>query len=357
MSTEKAVCPICKGTGRIPKNLISKRGINFLGELFRTEEMEPFLNWAELKWRAEPDRTVTQAVHRELEIAMRALEANFQQKLKSRDGEHQKWLQNFLQKLDLKEEAKKQLIEQMQEQWRRHIEECRGSHFEADNKLTAILERLTLERNIPAKGFKFEDEAIEHLEKDFPIWEFEQIPDSKLGDCIAKPKVKNGNGEYEPTKHQILLEFTTENRVGTKKIRQLARSMKRRDITFGAIITEQVEQITKKYYPYWIEDRIAIVPFELRNIALNTFEALITMLHENGEKGKEVDWEKLKSVLNEVLEEEEDLITDILKIENNLITYSNRHKTLLTNRLQEHTKKATDRLREEILKRAIVGNH
>jgi len=350
MSTEEAVCPVCKGKGAIPKNLLSKRNINFLSDLLETQEMESFLNWAELKWRAEPDRTVTQAVHRELEIAMKALEASVQEKIKFRDEEHQKWLQNFLEKLDLKEDAKKRLIDQMKEQWKTHVEECRGSHYETDNKLVAILERLELGSKVPAKGFKFEERAVEQLESDWSIWEFERVQDSKLGDCIVKPKVKNGNGEYEPTKYQILLEFTTEERVGTQKIQQLIRSMKRRDIAFGAVITEKAEQITKKYYPCRFEEgKIAIVPFELRNFALSTFEAMITMLHENGRAPEEIDWEKVRTVVNEIVLEEESLMADILQIGDNLISYSRTLKTKIANRLSDHTRKATDRLREEIL--------
>ena len=351
MSMEETVCPICKGTGTIPENLLSKRGVNFLSDLFETREMEPFLNWAELRWRSEPDRTVTQVVHRELETAMKALETSFQEKIESRDEEHQKWLQSFLEKLDLKEDAKKQLIDQMKEQWKTHVEECRGSHSEAEKKLATILERLALGSKVPAKGFKFEERAVEQLESDWPIWEFEQVQDSKLGDCIAKPKVKNGNGEYEPTKYQILLEFTTEKRVGTQKIRQLIRSMKRRNIAFGAVITEKAEQITKKYYPCRFEEgRIAIVPFELRNFALSTFETMITMLHENGKEPEEIDWEKVRTVVNEIVREEESLIKDLVNIGNNLISYSKTLKTKLTNRLAEHTRKAADRLKEEILK-------
>ena len=351
MSVQQTVCPICKGTGRISKTLLSSRSISFLCDLFETREMEPFLNWAELKWRTEPDRTVAQAVHRELEIATKTIEANFQEKLKSRDEEHQKWLQNFMEKLDLKEEAKTQLIEKMKEQWKNHVLECQGSHHETDNKLIAILERLELVRKVPAKGFKFEDRAVEQLEADWPIWEFEHTQDSKLGDCIAKPKVKNGNGEYEPTKHQILLEFTTEKRVGTQKIRQLVRSMKRRNITFGAIIAEKAEQITKKYYPCRFEEgKIAVVPFELRNVALSTFETMITMLHKNGKGPEEIDWEKVKTMANEIVEEEENLMKDVLNIGNNLISYSKTIKTKLANRLSDHTRKATDRLKQEILR-------
>ena len=77
MTMEETICPICKGKGKIPKTLLSSRSISFLRDLLETREMDPFLNWAELKWRTEPDRTVTQAVHRELEIAMKTLEANF----------------------------------------------------------------------------------------------------------------------------------------------------------------------------------------------------------------------------------------------------------------------------------------
>jgi len=350
MSTRE--CPICKGKGSIPKNMLSKRSTNFLVDLFETRELEPFLTWGELKWRAEPDRTVAQAVHRELEIAMKALEANFQDKLTSRDESHEKWLQGFLEKLDLKEEAKKQMVNQMKEQWKVHVEECRSSHHESDNKLAVILEKLELTRKIPAKGFKFEERAVEQLEADWPIWQFESVHDSKLGDCIVKPRVKNGNGEYEPTQYPILLEFTTEKRVGTQKIRQLTRSMKRRNITFGAIITEKAEQITKKYYPCRFEEgKIAVVPFELRNIALSTFEAMITLLHENGKKPEKVNWEKVKIVANEILREEESLIKDIIGIGNNLISYSKTLKTKLVNRLTDHTRKAAEKLRKEILEK------
>lgn len=350
MAKGKITCPICKGTGTIPKNLLSKRNSNFLGELIETKEIEPFLNWAELKWRAEPDRTVTQAVHREMEIAMETLEERFRENLKSRDEKHKEWLQNFMEKLDLKDDAKKQMIDQMKKQWETHIEECRGSHSEAKEKLATIIERLELTSKIPAKGFKFEDRAIEQLESDWSIWDFNPTEDSKLGDCIAKPKVKNGNGEYEPTKYEILLEFTTEKRVGTPKIRQLARSMKRRNIAFGAIITKKTEQIAKKYYPYRIvEGKMAVVPFELRNVALSTFEAIITLLHQNGGKPEEIDWKKVKVVLNEIVQEEKALITDILQIGDNLISYSKRLKTKLDHRLDDHTRKVTDRLRQDIL--------
>jgi hypothetical protein len=75
--------------------------------------------------------------------------------------------------------------------------------------------------------------------------------------------VKNGNGEYEPTKYQILLEFNIEKRVGTQ-----ARA--------------KAEQITKRYYPCrFDEGKIAVVPFELRNVALSTFEAMITVLYDH----------------------------------------------------------------------------
>lgn len=217
--------------------------------------------------------------------------------------------------------------------------------------MTAILERLELGSKVPAKGFKFEERAVEQLELDWPIWEFEHVQDSKLGDCIVKPKVKNGNGEYEPTKYQILLKFTTEKRVGTKKIRQLFRSMKRRNIAFGAIITEKAEQITKRYYPCrFNEGKIALVPFELRNVALSTFEAMITVLHENGKESEEIDWEKVRTVVNQIVQEEVSLIKDIVNMGNNLISYSKKLKTKLTNRLSDHTRKATDRLKQEILK-------
>lgn len=355
MSTETTVCPICKGTGSIPKTTLSSRNISFLRDLFEAGEMEPFLNWAELKWRAEPDGAVTQVVHRELEIAMRAFDESLQERIESRDEEHQKWLQNFMEKLDLKEATKTQLIEKLKEQWKDHVLECQGSHHATDNKLTAILERLELVSKVPAKGFKFEDRAIEQLEADWPTWEFEPTQDSKLGDCIAKPKVKNGNGEYEPTKHQILLEFTTEKRVGTQKIRQLVRSMKRRNITFGTIITEKAEQITKKYYPCRFEEgKIAIVPFELRNVALSTFETVITILHQNGKDPEEVDWEKVATVIDEIVQEEENLVKDIVNIGNNLISYSKGLKTKLTNRLENHTRKATDRL-VEILRKQLMN--
>lgn len=49
---------------------------------------------------------------------MKTFETNFQEKLKSSDEEHQKWLQNFIEKLELKEETKAQLTEKMKEQWK-----------------------------------------------------------------------------------------------------------------------------------------------------------------------------------------------------------------------------------------------
>ena len=352
MLTEETVCPVCKGAGTIPGNLLGRHGINFLDELVETGEIEPFLNWAELRWRSEPDRTVTQVVHRELETAIKEIKASFQEEVESRDREHQTWLQNFLEKLDLKEEAKKQLMNQIEQEWKNHVDECKNSHAESDNKLIAILERLELRSKIPAKGFKFEEKAVEQLEADWPTWEFEHVQDSKLGDCIAKPKVKNGKGEYEPTKHQILVEFTTEKRVGTQKIRQLTRSMKRRSIDFGVVITEKAEQITKKYYPCRFEEgKIAVVPFELRNVALSTFEAMITMLHENGQNSEEVDWEKVKTIVNDIVQEEESLLRDIIQIGNNLISYSRTLNTKLHNRLSDHTQKATERLTQEILRK------
>jgi len=198
---------------------------------------------------------------------------------------------------------------------------------------------------------QFEDRAVEQLEADWPTWEFEPTQDSKLGDCIAKPKVKNGNGEYEPTKHQILLEFTTEKRVGTQKIRQLVRSMKRRNITFGAVITEKAEQITKKYYPCRFEEaKIAIVPFELRNFALSTFQTMIAILHKNGKELGEIDWQEVAAAVDEIVHQEESLTADITNIGDNLISYSKRIRTKLANRLEKHTRKATDRLRQ-ILRR------
>ena len=102
--------------------------------------------------------------------------------------------------------------------------------------------------------------------------------------------------------------------MGTQKIRQLFRSMKRRNIAFGAIITEKAEQITKRYYPCrFDEGKIAVVPFEFRNVALSTFEAMITVLHENGKEPEELDWEKVRTVVNEIVQEEENLMKDILK--------------------------------------------
>jgi len=350
MSAKGNICPFCKGTGTVPKNLLSNRSIDFLRDLFETQEIEAFLSWAELKWLSEPDRTVTQAVHRELEIIREAIGRDFQEVLEARDEKHQEWLQGFIEKADLKEEAKQNLISEFKKQWNDHVEESRNSHSDSSKQLTKVLEKLELSKNIPARGFKFEDMAIEELEKEFPYWEFEQTQDSRIGDCTAKPKVMNSNGEYEPTNFSILLEFTTEQHVGTKKIRQLTSNMKRRNATFGVIITEKAEQITAKYYPYRVEEgRIAVVPFELHKVALSTFEAIITALHANRRKAEEVNWEKVKSVINEVVEEETGLVRDIIAIGNNLITYSKTLSTKLTNRLSEHTRKATDRLRNEIL--------
>ena len=350
MTIQKNACPLCEGTGKISKDLLSNRSVNFINDLVGTQEIEPFLSWAELRWRSEPDKTVSQLVHRELEMTRETIKKDLAEVLEKRDKEHQEWLEHFIEKADLKEDTRQKLIDEFRKQWKSHADECTGSHVESGKQLTKIIEKLELSKKIPARGFEFEDAAIEELERGFPYWEFEQTPDSRIGDCIAKPKVMNGNGEYEPTNFSILIEFTAEQRVGTKKMRQLTTNMKRRNAAFGVIITEKPEQISAKYYPYRIEEgKIAIVPFELYKVALSTFEAMITVLHRNRQKAEEVDWEKVQEVVNEVVQEEASLISDIVTVGNNLITYSKSLSTKLSNRLAEHTRKATDRLRNEIL--------
>ncbi len=337
-------CPLCGGRGALPEGCLDATATGFLKNAIKDPTAyKPFFEWAVLVWNTahKEDKDTIQLVQKQF--------GGFKEEL--RREMKSSWDSNIEQVSALFEgdTENKEELNQTLEKMRESIFEY---HFKGlGEKLDLIATGMTKldqfqelrDRMRQAEGRDMEKSFFDLFDEAFPHWETTETG-SRVGDLIVRPRVMNGNNDYEPADQKVLIEYTEKPRVGKADLDKLFRNMRRRDTEFGLLVVSEETKTSAKYRDrYWIKQyRVAMATRENFKPVCCALEAVMAELHKSGKKPKDIDPEKIQAMISSLINLADTLETKIKDMTVTFETHVKSYGTRLNGVAEDHS----NRLRE-----------
>lgn len=311
---------------QITRKELDPQNFNFLEKLQKDDEINAFLTWGRNRWKTELNQNISKVLDEKQSIITEKMGEMM-------EGEGKDYKNKIKELKDLiKAEVRDRILDNKEE-------------------IIKIKEKVKLGEKTTLKGNKFERRAWGILGKEFPHWDF-QATDSKIGDCVITPRIRNSVGDYEKTEYKILMENKDQEseKVGSSELTKLKEDMNKRDIELGVIITKSKGQLIDKYQPLKLERKVIITYWENRRLALRVLEILLKTLKITDKKEKrELNYQKISSVAQDIVKKYEDKKEEIERHLKNNIEYAKKLETKISKELRSYEREVIGKVKSKIL--------